>query len=336
MDEDSFIKRYSSEWSWLQSTCREGGTGLSRRSGAEIDDVVRSYLRVSGQLAEARGRYRDAGLEDYLNGVVRSAQVAVYSGAPRTSPGMFRLFGRRYRDAARSTGRFILVAAALLIVTTLGSWVWVSTSADARAGLFPAEVMEAIEESEEGRSPEVVPSPELAGFLLVHNVQVSILAFAFGVTFGIGTLWVVATNGIMLGSIAGAFTAVGKGAAFWAVVLPHGFLELTAICIAAGAGLRIGWALIEPGDRARGVALRAEASDAVLVVLGVIPAFAVAALIESFVSGTEVPDVIEIALGAVIAGAYVVFLIGVGPFRAAGGRVAEAIRYRRPRALISR
>ncbi len=336
MDEDSFIKRYSSEWSWLRSTCEEGGTGLARRTGREIDDVVRSYLRVSGQLAEARGRYRDAALEDYLNAVVRTAQVAVYSGTPRTSRSVFRLFGRRYRDAARSTGRFIMIAAALMIVTTIGSWAWVASSAEARAGLFPAEALEAIQESGGGRSSDVEPSPELAGFLLVHNVEVSIFAFALGVTFGVGTLWVVASNGLMLGTLAGAFTAVGKGAAFWALILPHGILELTAICIAAGAGLRIGWALIDPGDRGRVEALRAEASDAVLVVLGAVPAFAVAAIIESFVSGTGVPNVVEITLGAAVAGCYIVFLVGVAPFRAAWGKVSDAVRYSRPRALMSR
>jgi uncharacterized membrane protein SpoIIM required for sporulation len=96
-------------------------------------------------------------------------------------------------------------------------------------------------------------------------------------------------------------------------VLPHGFLEIMAICIAGGAGLRIGWSLIDPGDRPRSVALQEEATDAVLVVIGVIPAFAIAALIEGFVTGRTGFPLLEVGLGAVVALAYLAFLFGRRP-----------------------
>jgi uncharacterized membrane protein SpoIIM required for sporulation len=150
---------------------------------------------------------------------------------------------------------------------------------------------------------------------LFNNVQVAFLAFALGITLGVGTVWVVVKNAAVLGVLAGAFQAVGHGAAFWALILPHGVLELTAICISAGAGLRMGWSLVDPGDRPRKRALAEEATDAVMVVVGVIPAFVVAATIEGFVSGTSVPDVVEVSLGAGVAVAYVCFLFGLHPGR---------------------
>ncbi len=149
------------------------------------------------------------------------------------------------------------------------------------------------------------------------------LAFALGVTLCIGTLVVLVQNALLLGVLAGAFQAVGNGGRFWALVLPHGILELTAICIAAGAGLRMGWALIDPGDRPRSVALREETSEAVVVVVGVIPAFVVAAIVEGFVTGSGVPDAIEIGLGIVLAVGYVALLIGL-PVRRRRRRVATA------------
>jgi uncharacterized membrane protein SpoIIM required for sporulation len=115
---------------------------------------------------------------------------------------------------------------------------------------------------------------------------------------------------VLLGSLGGAFAAAGRAGVFWSLVLPHGFLELVAICIAAGAGLRMGWSIVEPGDRPRTVALAEEARDAVLVVVGVIPAFAVAALIEGFLSGATGSAPLEIAVGAAVAAAYVLFLFG--------------------------
>ena len=87
-------------------------------------------------------------------------------------------------------------------------------------------------------------------------------------------------------------------------------LELIAICIAAGAGLRMGWSLIDPGDRPRGRALRDETREAVVVVIGVIPAFVIAALIEGFITGTALPDALEIVIGLASAGLYVAFLLG--------------------------
>jgi len=149
----------------------------------------------------------------------------------------------------------------------------------------------------------------LSLYILLNNVQVAFLAFALGITFCVGTVFVLVQNALMLGVLAGAFQAVGNAGPFWALILPHGLLELTAICIAAGAGLRMGWALVDPGDRLRARALRDDAAEAIVVVVGVIPALLVAALMEGFVTGSAMPDVLEIVLGAALAAGYVAFLV---------------------------
>jgi uncharacterized membrane protein SpoIIM required for sporulation len=141
-------------------------------------------------------------------------------------------------------------------------------------------------------------------------VLVAFLAFALGITLCVGTIVVLINNALLLGVLAGAFQVVGRAGSFWALILPHGVLELIAICIAAGAGLRMGWALIDPGDRPRGLALRDETREAVVVVVGVIPAFVVAAAIEGFMTGTALPDGLEIAIGVGVASLYVAFLVG--------------------------
>jgi len=161
-----------------------------------------------------------------------------------------------------------------------------------------------------GRSPDLGPAPSLSAYILLNNVLVAFFAFALGITLCVGTIVVLIRNALMLGLLAGSFQVVGNAGSFWALILPHGVLELTAICIAAGAGLRMGWALIDPGDRPRGRALRDETREAVVVVIGVIPAFVVAAVIEGFMTGTALPDVLEIAIGVGLAGLYVAFLVG--------------------------
>ena len=165
-------------------------------------------------------------------------------------------------------------------------------------------------------------------------MQVAFFAFALGITLGVGTLFMVVQNALLLGVLAGAFAAAGKSGPFWSLILPHGLLELTAICIAAGAGLRMGWSIVDPGDRPRTRALAEEARDAVMVVLGVIPAFVIAAFIEGFVTGSALPNPVEIGLGAAVAVGYVAFLFGVGPTRIRAW--AARVGYRRPWALIRR
>ena len=309
MDIDSFIATYRSEWSQLEAASADGGRGLSSLSGAQIGEVVRLYLRVSTHLAQARTQFHDPRLDGYLNGLVTQAHAAIYSAQPRTTRGFARLLVVRYPEALRRTSPFVFVAAGILVVVVLASWAWVVASAEAQVGLLPPAARDAIREVG-GRSPDLGPAPSLSAYILLNNVLVAFFAFALGITLCVGTIVVLIRNALMLGLLAGSFQVVGNAGSFWALILPHGVLELTAICIAAGAGMRMGWALIDPGDRPRGRALRDETREAVVVVIGVIPAFVVAAVIEGFMTGTALPDVLEIVIVVGLTGLYVAFLVG--------------------------
>jgi uncharacterized membrane protein SpoIIM required for sporulation len=307
MDLDSYIAKHRAEWTALDGAVSRSYQGA--HAGSDITEMIRLYLRVSSHLAEVQSRYHDPALVDYLNGLVARAHAAIYGTEARSLRGALALFGARYREALRRTVPHILVVAALLFGIGLAVGVWVATSQEARVGLLPPAAREALERAD-GSVAIDVGSPEMSAYIFQNNVQVAFLAFALGITLGIGTLFVIVQNAALIGVLGGAAQAAGKADVFWALVLPHGFLELLAICIAGGAGLRIGWSIIDPGDRLRATALAEEARDAVLVVIGVIPAFLIAALIEGFVTGRTGMPILEIGLGAAIAVAYVVFLFG--------------------------
>lgn len=308
MDLDSYIGRHLAEWNSLEQAIAGGRRGGKRRSGGQISELVRLYLRASSHLAEVQTRYRDPALEDYLNALVARAHATIYSTEARSVRSVARMFGEQYRRGLRRTAPFILAIAAILGILVLATDLWVTSSPEARAGLLPPAAREAIRRAGgDGAGPDL-PAAALSTVILQNNVQVAFLAFALGITLGAGTVFVIVQNAVFIGLLAGGFQAAGKGATFWALVLPHGFLELLAICIAGGAGLRMGWALIDPGDRPRITALGEEARDAVMVVVGVIPAFAIAAAIEGFVTGRTGQPLLEVALGAVVALAYLAFL----------------------------
>lgn len=310
MDVDSFITTHRADWDRLDRAVVKGAASLASRPGPEIDDAIRLYLRATSQLAEARIGYRDAALLEYLNDLVARAHAAIYSARPRTIRGFLALFGSRYRRAIRDTAPFILAAAGLFVAVALATQLWVDLSPQARAGLIPPAARVAMQHANGHRPDFGIPSSSLSVSILLNNFLVACLAFAFGITLGVGTLYLVVQNASLLGLLAGGFQAAGKSGAFWTLILPHGLLEITAICISAGAGLRMGWALIRPGELKRTDALARESREAVMVVVGVFPAFALAASIEGFITGT-LPGALTIALGATVAAAYLLFLFGV-------------------------
>jgi uncharacterized membrane protein SpoIIM required for sporulation len=219
------------------------------------------------------------------------------------------------------------VIAILMAVLVLATDLWVATSREAQAGLLPSASRQAMRDAGGAGGVDGLGSAALSALIFQNNVQVAFLAFALGITFGIGTIWVITTNAVFIGLLAGGFQAAGQGWTFWSLVLPHGFLELTAICIAGGAGLRVGWSMIDPGDRPRVTALGEEARDAVLLIVGVIPAFAVAAVIEGFVTGHTGAPLVEVLIGAAVMVAYLALLLF--PQREPGSatrRVGDTVR----------
>ena len=256
-----------------------------------------------------RSRFQDPDLTAYLNRVVATAHGALYGAHPRSARQVVRFFGSRYRQAARQTAPFVLVAAVIVVVVTASTYLWVANSREARAGILPAAVQQAAQRAH-GPNPNLPPAPALSSFIFLNNVQVTVLSFVGGITLGLWTLWVVIQNALLLGGLGGAAQAAGNAGNFWPLILPHGLLELTAICIGAGAGLRMGWSVIDPGDRPRTVSLVTESRDAVIAALGVIPALALAAFIEGFITPSGITAWVKISLGVVVALVYNLAVFG--------------------------
>ena len=308
MDVDSFIRKYRPDWTLLEEVTRTPAV-LAARSGPELVEAVRLYLRVSGQLAEAQSRYDDPGLVAYLSSVVARGRAAIYGRRSVTVPQLARSATLGYRAAVRETAPYIIAAAVTFLVVMTASLLWVALDGSARAGLPDPLVQEVIRRAGGWRPREGLGFGQVSAFILVNNVRVALLGFALGVTAGVGSAALLVFNALVIGIVAGAAHAFGAGEAFWRFVVPHGLLELTGVFIAVGAGLQMGWALIEPGDRSRREALVTEGRRAAAVAAGVLPAFAVAALIEGYLSGTGAPFWLQLGVGVSVWAGYMAFLL---------------------------
>ncbi|MBU1331339.1 MAG: stage II sporulation protein M [Gammaproteobacteria bacterium] len=137
------------------------------------------------------------------------------------------------------------------------------------------------------------------GYYIMNNIGIAFQTFASGLLLGLGSLFFLLFNGLMIGAVAGHLTQIGYGQPFWSFVIGHGAFELTAIALAGAAGFKLGWALLAPGRLPRGTALRQAAAVSVRLIGGVIMLLLLAAFIEAYWSSmTFATPTVKYAVGA--------------------------------------
>ncbi|HYY81685.1 MAG TPA: stage II sporulation protein M [Actinomycetes bacterium] len=319
MDIDRYIATNGPVWSRLAELTGRAQRGVGRLPAADLDELVRLYQRVAGHLSYAQTYYRDPALTAKLSGLVARAGAVVYGTRPRTLRALARFFTVSFPAAIWHVRWFVVAAtlASLLPAAALGTWL--ASSPAAIQATAPAAVREAYVERDFEAYYSSAPAAEFASQVFSNNVQVAFEAFAVGILLCLGTLFVLVSNGANLGVAAGLFAAAGQQPKFWGLILPHGMLELTSVFVAGAAGLRLGWTLIDPGDRTRGAALAEEGRRAVVIVLGLVVTFLVAGTIEGFVTGRPWPTWLRVGIGVAAEAGFLAWVLVLGRRAAAQG-----------------
>jgi uncharacterized membrane protein SpoIIM required for sporulation len=323
VDIDRFIAQHQTEWARLDQL-----SGLTERrqrnlSADETAELVTLYERVSTHLADASHRFPEPSLHRRLTTSVAAAHSKIYGRRRFSIRPVVSFFSSTFPGAVWASRRFILVATALLFVPAIAMGAWLANSESALDAEIPPEAREIAIEEEFEQYYSSEPAGQFATTVFVNNVRVAILAFGAGIFFCIGAAWVLIENGLLLGRWAGVFLFAGQGDRFFGLILPHGLLELTAVVIAGGAGLRLGWSIISPGDRTRGAALADEGRRSVTIVLGLVVVFGVAAVIEAFVTPSPLDTAARVGVGVVVWLAFLVYIVSTGPAAVARGDVGR-------------
>jgi uncharacterized membrane protein SpoIIM required for sporulation len=319
MDIDRFIDANSQLWERLAQLVSRAERGVGRLGGAELEELVRLYQRVATHLSYARTEFRDPALTAKLSRLVARAGAVVYGNRPRTLRSFGRFFTVTFPAAVWSARHFVLVATLVSLLPAAAFGIWLANSPAAIEATAPPAVREAYVNHDFEHYYPSKPAADFAAHVFSNNVVVAFEAFALGIFGCVGTFYVLLLNGANLGVAAGLFAAVGQQAKFWGLILPHGMLELTSVFIAGGAGLRLGWTLIDPGDRRRGDALAEEGRRAVVIVLGLMLSFAVAGSIEGSVTGRLWPTAVRVGIGVLAEAAFLTYLTVCGRRAAAQG-----------------
>lgn len=319
MDLDRFLATNQPLWDRLSVLASRGSRGANRLSAEEIDELVRLYQRVSSHLSYVRTYYRDPALTARLTGLVATAGAVVYGTRPKSLRALGRFFTETFPAALWHNRAFIAVAALLFYLPAIAVGTWLANSPDAIEAVGPPALREAYLNEDFESYYSSKPASEFAAQVTTNNIQVGFLAFAGGVLLCVPTVFLLVYNGANLGLPAGLFAAAGENAKFYGLILPHGLLELTAVVIAGSAGLRLGWSLIDPGDRLRRDALMEEGRRSVVLVLGLVATFGVAGLIEGFVTGSGLPTVVRVGIGVLVEVAFLLYVWVFGRAAAARG-----------------
>ena len=298
---DDFVRSRLPAWERLREL-----VDRRPRTAAEVDELIDLYHQASTDLSSARTNLRDPDVIAALTTLVGSANGRIYgsSGSVRRSIGGF--FGEVFPAAVYSHRWRIAFATALFLLPALVFGVWITNSDAALEATADPVTRAAYVETDFEEYYSSEPAEQFSTEVFVNNVQVAFLAFALGITFGLGTAYVLLINGALLGFAGGLFHAADAAPRFWGLILPHGLLEISAIVVAGGAGLALGMAIVSPGDRSRGAAAAAEGQRAATVVLGLVPVFGVAAVIEAFVTPSPLSTAARVAIGVL---AFVAFWI---------------------------
>lgn len=311
MDIDQFLRRNGRTWARLESLTRSAGRGARRLSADELEELIRLYQRVSGHLSYASTNFSDTGLTVRLSRLVSEAGAVVYGTRPRTWRAFGLFFTETIPAALWHAKWFLLASAALTFVPALTFGIWLANSPKAVDATAPAALRQAYIDHDFSDYYKSQPSAQFATEVYTNNVQVSFEAFALGVLI-VPTAAVLAVNGANIGLVAGLFASAGQSAKFWGSVIPHGLMEITSVIIAGAAGLSLGWALVDPGDRRRRDALAEAGRRAIVLVMATVVTLAIAGTIEGFVTGSALPTAARVAIGVSVEIAFLVYAVTLG------------------------
>jgi uncharacterized membrane protein SpoIIM required for sporulation len=312
MDIDQFLSRNTPTWNRLQQLTRRAGAGVGRLSGGELKELIALYQRTSGHLSYAQTNFNDPTLNARLSQELAASGAIIYGNRPHTLRAAGEFFTRTFPAALWRIRAFVAVSAVLTLGPAIAIGGWLANSPSAVDASAPAAVRQAYVNQDFAAYYSSQPAATFATEVYTNNIKVAGLAFAGGILLCIPTALLLITNGASLGQAAGVFAAAGQSAKFYGLILPHGLLELTSVIIAGAAGLRLGWAVIDPGDRPRAIAIAEEGRRSVVLVLGVILTLLVAGIIEGFVTGSALPTAVRVGIGVAVEVAFLVYAVLLG------------------------
>ena len=311
MDVDAFVLTHRGTWDRLDQLIKKRGS----LTGAEVDELVELYQRVSTHLSMLRSASTigsDSLMIGRLSSLIARARSAVTGAHAPLSSTFTRFWTVSFPVVAYRTWRWWLGTAVAFFAVVVVIAFWVATNPEVQSAVgTPSDIDQLVNHDVASYYSEH-PAAAFALQIWVNNSWVSAQCIAFSVLLGLPIPIVLFQNAANLGLIAGLMFQAGKGDVLLGLLAPHGLLELTAVFLSGAAGMRLGWSVISPGDRPRGQVLAEQGRAVVSVAVGLVGVLLVSGLIEALVTPSSLPTFVRVGIGIIAEVAFLSYVVYFG------------------------
>lgn len=310
MSSPRWIEKRRPHWERLESLVKaSGGKSVTSLAPADLQELALLYRQTASDLATVREDPTNGTLARYLNQLLGRAHNLIYMGRKASRRGIWSFYKEGFPAIFRETFSDTLTAFVIFLAAAIPAFLMgIADPAFSRHLLGP-QMIETIEKHQMWTHSIVTIKPLASSLILTNNLSVSFATFALGITAGVGTVYMMLVNGLLIGVVSVACWREGMSLQLWSFVAAHGVLELPAIFIAGGAGLGIARGLLFPGTLPRRESLARAGARSVRLVLGTIPMLLIAGFVEGFVSPTELNYKIKFLLSGALGTLLVLYLL---------------------------
>lgn len=306
MNVERWVAKRRVVWDQLEDLLKTiDRSGMRRLTREQLQSLGRLYRSVSADLSRARALNLGSDLLIYLNNLVVKGHNQVYQSKKNRWLDFFNFFYATFPRLVRENMIYVVAAVLISVLPALACFDF--TKKDVNFGhmeiaanhpMVSDQMWDLIEHHKMWTDEVQDASPVFASLISTNNIRVCILAFALGVTGGLGTLFVLFYNGMSVGTICGVCAHYGMLPNILLFMVGHGSLELPSIFISGAAGLLLGRAMLFPGQYTRADSMRIYSRPAFGLAMGCVPLLLIAGAIESFISPrTDLSGDFKVAVG---------------------------------------
>ncbi len=324
VDLDAYVAAHQHEWARLDLLTSQRG----KLSGMEADELLDLYQRVATHLSEIRTRSPEPTLVAHLSSLLAKARLRSAGTRTFTWADVVRFLTVTFPAALYRTRRWWVTVLVVNVALAFVMGWWLVSHPQLESALISPQEVDQLVNNDFASYYSEYAAGSFALKIWTNNAWVAALCIAFGV-FGVPVVYLLFTNLLNVAVIGGLMWSHGRADLFFGLILPHGMLELTAVFVAAGAGLKIFWGWVEPGARTRGEAIAQEGRSAMSVALGLVLVLFVTGIIEAFVTPSPLPTWARIGIGALAEIGFFTYVFTLGRWavrRGDTGDVAVADR----------
>ena len=277
-----------------------GAGGVRHLSRAELRETALLYRQAASDLSTLRQDSTARAYAEHVNQLLARAHHIIYSSRRKGFRKIFYFLRDEYPATVQRQIRYVLLALVMSLAGALLGAVLTQARPQFMRHMLGPAMVETIDRHEMWTHSIVGIEPLASSAIMTNNLTVCFTAFAGGIVFGLGPVWSMFFNGLLLGVVGVACAQHGMSVDLWSFVAPHGSLELPSILLAGAAGLRLAHGVLFPGLYRRRDSIALAGAEATRLVSGVIPLLVIAGSLEGFFSPSNAPVQLKFVVGGLL------------------------------------